>query len=225
MIRDYVSYVGMTIARPVKTSMQASKEKGYFGLLHVLLFVMGLSMQYSWNMKGVIVNSLQEYPIIQKIITAIFVSSGQVFIYMLILMLLNITVAWAAIRYVMGIKEVTFMKSAAGIGGMITFPLVVLIISITMTLLGSVLFSILLCFVALLFLPFAIMYFIIGHYEESRVDVYWISLLVFLLVAVITFAGIYLLIQVFMSNVHDVTEQVQQLIIERWHHFREKLPI
>lgn len=225
MIRDYFSYVGMTIVRPVKTSMQASKEKGAFGLFHILLFVIGLSLQYSWNMKGLILNAMQEYPILQKIVTAIFVSSGQVFLYILILMLLNITVAWVAIRYIMGIKEVTFMKSAAGIGGMITFPLVILIVSIIMTSFGSVLISVLLCMMALLFLPYAIMYFIIGHYEKSRVDVYWVSILVFVAVTIITLLGMYLLIQVFMSNVHDVTGQVQHLILERWNDFRDKLPI
>ncbi|MBC6310432.1 hypothetical protein HCJ66_12880 [Listeria sp. FSL L7-1582] len=225
MIRDYFSYVGMTIVRPVKTSMQASKEKGVFGLFHILLFVIGLSLQYSWNMKGLILNAMQEYPILQKIVTAIFVSSGQVFLYILILMLLNITVAWVAIRYIMGIKEVTFMKSAAGIGGMITFPLVILIVSIIMTSFGSVLISVLLCMMALLFLPYAIMYFIIGHYEKSRVDVYWVSILVFVAVTIITLLGMYLLIQVFMSNVHDVTGQVQHLILERWNDFRDKLPI
>ncbi|EUJ29688.1 hypothetical protein [Listeria cornellensis] len=225
MIRDYFSYVGMTIVRPVKTSMQASQEKGAFGLFHVLLFVIGLSLQYSWNMKGLILSALQEYPILQKVVTAIFVSSGQIFIYIFILMLLNITVSWVAIRYVMGIKEVTFMKSAAGIGGMITFPLVIILVSIIMTCFGSVLISVLLCLMALLFLPYAIMYFIIGHYEKSRIDVYWVSILVFVVVTIITLTGVYLLIQVFMSNVHDVISQIQHIINERWHDFRDKLPI
>lgn len=214
MIRDYATFVGMTIVRPVRTSMQAEKQRhGAFGLIHMLLFVLGLTFQYAWNMRDLILNSLQDYPILQRIIVTIFVSSGQVMLYILVMMLLNITVVWLAVGYVMGIKEVSFLKCAAGVGGMMTFPLVLMILSLLATWYISTLVSVLLCIVALLFLPFSMMYFIIGHYEKSRVDVYWISLLVFVLVAFITIEGMILLVQVFTSNIHDLTQEIHQAVV------------
>ncbi|MBC1458363.1 hypothetical protein [Listeria newyorkensis] len=214
MIRDYATFVGMTIVRPVRTSMQAEKQRhGAFGLIHMLLFVFGLTLQYAWNMRDLILNSLQDYPILQRIIVTIFVSSGQVMLYILVMMLLNVTVVWLAVRYVMGIKEVSFLKCAAGVGGMMTFPLVLMIFSLLATWYISTLVSVLLCIVALLFLPFSMMYFIIGHYEKSRVDVYWISLLVFVLVAFITIEGMILLVQIFTSNIHDLTQEIHQAVV------------
>ncbi|MBC1501610.1 hypothetical protein HB943_13465 [Listeria weihenstephanensis] len=224
MIRDYATFLGMTIVRPVKTSMQAENRHGAFGLVHVLLFVLCLTFQYGWNMKDVIINSLQGFPVIQRVITTIFVSSGQVFFYILVMMLLNIMVVWLAVRYVMGIKEVTFFKCAAGIGGMMTVPLVIIVLSLFATWWVSTLVSVLLCIVALLFLPFALMYFIIGHYEKSRVDVYWISLLVFILVAVITIEGMVLLVQIFTSNIQALTQEIHQNAVHWIEALKAKLP-
>ncbi|MBC6315218.1 hypothetical protein [Listeria grandensis] len=215
MIREYATFFGMTIVRPVKTSMQAEKKRhGAFGLIHISLFVLCLTFQYAWNMRDLILNSLQGYPIFQRIITTIFVSSGQVLLYILVMMLLNVTVVWLAVRYVMGIKEVSFLKCAAGIGGMMTFPLVIMILSLFATWYISTLVSVILCMVALLFLPFSMMYFIIGHYEKSRVDVYWISLLVFVVVALITIEGMVLLVQIFTSNVHELTQEIHQAVVD-----------
>ncbi|MBC2173759.1 hypothetical protein [Listeria booriae] len=214
----------MTIVRPVRTSMQAEKRHGAFGLLHIVLFVLCLTLQYAWNMRDLIINSLQSYPIFQRVIMSIFVSSGQVLLYILVMMLLNVTVVWLAVRYVMGIREVSFLKCAAGIGGMMTFPLVIMLLSLLATWWISTLVSVLLCIVALLFLPFAMMYFIIGHYEKSRVDVYWISILVFVVVAFITIEGMILLIQLFTANVHQLMAEMHQAIVNWLDTIKARIP-
>ncbi|MBC1505031.1 hypothetical protein [Listeria booriae] len=209
VIRNYAKFVGMTIVRPVRTSLQAQNQHGIFGLLHIFLFVICLTLQYGWNMRDVIFYSLQDYPVLQRVITSIFVSSGQVLLYILAMMLLNVFVVWLVVRYIMGIREVSFLRCMAGIGGMITVPLVLMILSLFATWWISTLVSVLICFVALLFLPFAMMYFIIGHYEKSRVDVYWISLLVFVIVSVITLVGMFLLVRLFTADVHEVITELQ----------------
>ncbi|MBC1794178.1 hypothetical protein HCA55_03495 [Listeria booriae] len=215
MIKNYFTFIGTTITRPVRASLHAEHGAGKFGLFNMILFVLCLTLQYSWNVRNAILESLQNYPVIQKVITTIFVSSGQVFAYIVVMMLLNITVIWLCTRYIMGIKEATFFKCAAGLGGLITVPFLIIIISILATWFMSAFLSLLLCMVALMFLPFATMYFIIGHFEKSRVDVYWISILVFILVAIITMAGMILLVQVFTSNVQEFIQQVHQIINER----------